>query len=121
MVNFCWSCFKFLLCSSILFVPILTQVVPPDIFIDPNQACSGAYNVFETFNVGNITVSTIYLCYNGYLTIDGGLPEFLTAPGDFFNLQSSTIMTAGMFNSLDFASRRRRHAEQDLNVTTDKV
>ena len=121
MVNICWPYFNFLLFSSILIAPLRTQGIPPDIQISSNQACSGAYNVFEPFNVGHITVTTIYLCYNGYWTIDGGPPELLTAPVDFFHLQSSTIMAAGLFNSLDFASRRRRNLEQGLNVTSEKV
>ena len=117
MVKDCWPGFNFLSFSSILIAQILTQGIPPDIVIYSNQACSGAYNVFEPFNVGHITVTTIYLCYNGYWTIDGGPPELLTAPVDFFSLQSSTIMAAGLFNSLDSASRRRRNVEHRESET----
>ena len=92
--------FKLALFSVFVVSAFATDIVVAFVTVSNAQGCaSGPYVLPETFKVGTTTVTSIFLCHNGYITVAGQSVN-LENPDDLLD-PPTTIIAGGLIDVND--------------------
>ena len=112
-----WNTRKFrqYLGICVFLATLLTQATETELVVQVSneEGCAPVpYFLEESFKVGNVTVNSVYLCHDGYITVDGGEPSELQNPDDLEDTENSTVIAGGLISS-------NSSAMANLSIITD--